>query len=61
MSEAQPTPQLALSIALTTQTQALCEGLESGTADILECVTPITADLLRWWFGEDMRLNRTLT
>jgi len=60
MSEAQTSPPLALSMALTTQTQALCEGLENGTADILECVTPITADLLRWWFGEDMQLNRSL-
>lgn len=49
---------LALSIALTTKTQQLCLGLESGAADILELVTPTTADLLRWWFGEDKVLER---
>lgn len=45
---------LALASALTQQTRALCAGLESGVADILERVTPTTAELLRWWFGEDM-------
>ena len=45
---------LALSSGLTVQTRALCAGLESGVADILERVTPTTAELLRWWFGEDM-------
>ena len=28
-------------------------GLESGNAPILEKVTPVTADLLRWWFQQD--------
>jgi type III restriction enzyme len=46
--------QLALSIGLTTKTNQLCLGLESGAADILERVTPTTAELLLWWFGEDM-------
>ncbi|MGV8805918.1 MAG: DEAD/DEAH box helicase family protein [Polaromonas sp.] len=46
--------QLALSIALTARTRQLCIGLESGAADILERVTPTTAELLKWWFGEDM-------
>ena len=50
--------QLALSIGLTTKTQQLCLGLESGAADILELVTPTTADLLTWWFGEDMVMAR---
>lgn len=45
---------LALASALTQQTRALCAGLESGVAEILERVTPTTAELLRWWFGEDM-------
>ena len=44
---------LALAHALTRRAQRLCEGLESGQADILELVTPTTAELLRWWFGED--------
>lgn len=46
--------QLALSAALTARTQQLCLGLESGAAELLELVTPTTAELLTWWFGEDM-------
>lgn len=51
---------MALAIALTRRTQALCEGLEHGIADILELVTPTTAELLRWWFGEDACAARTI-
>ena len=29
-------------------------GLEHGAADLLELVTPTTAELLHWWFGQDM-------
>jgi type III restriction enzyme len=50
--------QLTLSMGLTAKTQQLCLGLESGAADILELVTPTTADLLTWWFGEDMVMAR---
>ena len=50
--------QLALAAGLTTKTQQLCLGLESGAADILELVTPTTAELLLWWFGEDMVFAR---
>ena len=42
---------LALSAALTTRTNALALGLEHGAADLLELVTPTTAELLQWWFG----------
>ncbi len=45
---------LALSAALTARAQQLCLGLESGAADLLELVTPTTAELLHWWFGQDM-------
>ncbi len=45
---------LALSSALTTRTNALALGLESGAADLLELVTPTTAELLLWWFSQDM-------
>lgn len=45
---------LALSKALTTKTQQLSLGLEHGAADLLELVTPTTAELLHWWFGQDM-------
>jgi type III restriction enzyme len=51
--------QLALSLGLTAKTKQLCLGLESGAADILERVTPTTAELLMWWFGEDMVLARS--
>ena len=50
--------QLALAAGLTAKTTQLCLGLESGAADILELVTPTTADLLVWWFGEDMVMAR---
>ena len=57
MTQAHP-DQLALSTGLTAKTNQLCLGLESGAADILELVTPTTAELLKWWFGEDMVLAR---
>jgi len=49
---------LPLAAALTKRTQTLCLGLESGAAEILDLVTPTTAELLKWWFGEDMVLAR---
>jgi type III restriction enzyme len=55
---AQPDKQLALSTGLTAKTNQLCLGLESGAADILDLVSPTTAELLTWWFGEDMVLAR---
>jgi type III restriction enzyme len=45
--------QLPLVKSLTPRLQADCAGLESGNAPILEKVTPVTADLLRWWFQQD--------
>ena len=50
---------LALSAALTIRTNALALGLEHGAADLLELVTPTTAELLLWWFGEDMVAARS--
>ncbi|MBI5688307.1 MAG: DEAD/DEAH box helicase family protein [Verrucomicrobia bacterium] len=44
---------LPLVKALSPRVQAECAGLESGNAPILEKVTPVTADLLRWWFQQD--------
>jgi len=52
--------QLALAKALTQRTQQLCIGLETGGAEILDLVTPVTAELLRWWFGEDACQSRAL-
>lgn len=41
----------SLAQALTGKTERLCAGLAMDEADILELVTPTTALLLRWWFG----------
>ncbi|MHB1271757.1 MAG: DEAD/DEAH box helicase family protein [Rhodanobacter sp.] len=54
-----PANPLALAAALTHRTEQLCIGLEQGIADIYELVTPVTAELLRWWFGEDACQSRT--
>ena len=56
MTSTQPSQQdpMALSTGLTTRTRQLCLGLEHGAADLLELVTPTTAELLLWWFGQDM-------
>lgn len=43
---------MALASALTGRARSLSDGLEGGSAAILERVTPVTADLLRWWFGD---------
>ena len=58
MPSSNQTDQLALSTGLTAKTRQLCIGLESGAADILELVTPTTAELLLWWFGEEMVASR---
>ncbi len=47
------TSALPLAAALTKRTHELCDGLAHGHAGILDRVTPVTAELLRWWFGED--------
>jgi len=49
---------LPLAAGLSAKTQALCLGLEDGSADIYDLVTPTTAELLRWWFLEDICLTR---
>lgn len=50
--------QLILARELTKKTEQLCLGLADGDAEILELVTPATADLLRWWFSEEACLTR---
>lgn len=45
--------ELSLAKNLTHKTNDACVGLEHGTADILELVTPTTAELLTYWFGID--------
>jgi type III restriction enzyme len=51
--------QLVLAKALSKKTEQLCVGLEHGIADIYDLVTPVTAELLRWWFGEDACQSRS--
>jgi type III restriction enzyme len=55
----EPTQPLALAAALTKRTEQICIGLEQGVADIYDLVTPTTAELLRWWFGEEACQART--
>ncbi|MFK2877052.1 DEAD/DEAH box helicase family protein [Rhodanobacter hydrolyticus] len=55
---ASPDDQLALARALTQRVQLLCLGLEHGEAEILELVTPTTAELLGWWFSADACQSR---
>jgi type III restriction enzyme len=54
------TGNLPLAKALTKRTQQLCVGLEQGVADIYDLVTPATAELLRWWFGDEACESRSL-
>lgn len=49
---------LALAAALTQRTEQLTVGLVDGSADLYELVTPVTAELLRWWFLEDFCATR---
>lgn len=49
----EPDP-LALSTGLTKRTQELCTGLGSDAAELLDFVTPATAELLKWWSSDDM-------
>lgn len=51
---------LPLAKALSKRTQQLCIGLEQGIADLYDLVTPVTAELLRWWFADDACQSRTL-
>lgn len=51
---------LILARSLTRRTDQLCAGLESGTADLYDMVTPTTAELLRWWFGEEVCQTRPI-
>jgi len=51
---------LPLVRSLQPKVQADCVGLENGVAPILEKVSPVTADLLRWWFQQDCVDGRTV-
>ncbi|KPN17153.1 restriction endonuclease subunit R [Xanthomonas sp. Mitacek01] len=58
MSAADASHPLVLARSLTQRAQQLCIGLESGVADLYELVTPTTAELLHWWFGDGAREGR---
>ncbi len=49
---------MALAGALNARAHDLCAGLEQGSAPLYDLVTPTTAALLRWWFGEDACASR---
>jgi type III restriction enzyme len=51
---------LPLVRALSSRIAAECAGLESGSAPMLEKVSPVSADLLRWWFQQDCVDARTV-
>ena len=46
---------LSLAKGLTAKTEEACVGLESGKAPILNHVSEITADLLKWWFQTEFQ------
>jgi len=50
--------RLPLAGALTEKVCQLSLGIEDGSADLYDLVTPTTAELLRWWFLEDLCLAR---
>lgn len=45
--------ELKLAASLTAKTSPLFIGLEQRAADIYDLVTPVNAELLRWWLGDD--------
>lgn len=49
---------LTLAKGLTAKVEEACIGLESGEADILDQVSEITAELLKWWFQADFQDTR---
>src|SRR3546814_13462455 len=52
---------LILARSLPRHAEQLCNGLESGTVDLYDLVTPTTAPLLHWWFLEDACHTRAFT
>lgn len=41
---------LSLARGLTAKVEEACAGVENGEAPILDQVSEITAELLKWWF-----------
>ena len=50
---------LSLAQGLTAKVTEVCAGLDEGTAPILDQVSEVTAELLKWWFQADFRDTRT--
>ena len=50
---------LSLAIGLTAKVEDACAGLETGEAPILDHVSEITAELLKWWFQTEFQDART--
>lgn len=50
---------LSLAQGLTAKVNEVCAGLDEGTAPILDQVSEVTAELLKWWFQADFRDSRT--
>ncbi|HLM52250.1 MAG TPA: restriction endonuclease subunit R, partial [Pseudoxanthomonas sp.] len=48
-----------LSAVLTHKVGKLSAGLERGTAELYRWVTPVTGELLRWWFGNETVQSRS--
>src|SRR6478736_2574171 len=44
---------LALAKGVTALTNQLAAGLETGVAELYGYVTPVTAEMLHWWFGKE--------
>ncbi len=49
---------LSLARSLTRRVESLLPGLEEGCSDILDQVTPITAELLQYWFKQEHQDGR---
>lgn len=50
---------LSLAKGLTAKVEDACAGLEIGEAPILDHVSEITAELLKWWFQTEFQDART--
>jgi type III restriction enzyme len=50
---------LSLAKGLTAKVEEDCAGLETGSAPILDQVSEMTAELLKWWFQEEFQVARS--
>ncbi|MGO6703978.1 DEAD/DEAH box helicase family protein [Rhizobium ruizarguesonis] len=51
--------ELSLALGLTTRVEEACVGLENGEAPILDQVSEVTSELLKWWFQAEFKDTRT--